>query len=448
MIRRQEHFNLAGRNTFRMDVGCACWVEYDSLEDLAGLDLAALPQPVLHVGAGSNLLFTGDFPGTLLHSAVKYYKTVADAEEEVLVEVGAGVVFDDFCAWASDNELWGAENLSGIPGEVGAAAVQNIGAYGAEVKDIIAQVKCFDLQERGIVTFAPAQCGYGYRDSAFKHAPLKGRQVVLGVLFRLSKAPRPRLDYGPLKTAFADRAPAHPSEIRQLILGIRDAKLPDPTVLGSAGSFFKNPVVSQETYEHVVAIASGPVSRCGSESRTEPCRGMLSEPQRQPGLEGTAESGAGIEEPDGDPSGKAPLKPSPAPQLSTPAAAFDGAGAPCGCESIPRQGSVQLSQPQGAPVPEAQRPPVPHYEVGPDQIKIPAAWLIDQCGLKGLQLGEAAVYDKQPLVIVNATGTARPEDILALEQTVIDRVRQKFGIELHPEVEHISAALAAQQPKI
>ena len=369
MIRRQEHFNLAGRNTFRMDVGCACWVEYDSLEDLAELDLAALPQPVLHVGAGSNLLFTGDYPGTLLHSAVKYYKTVADAEEEVLVEVGAGVVFDDFCAWASDNELWGAENLSGIPGEVGAAAVQNIGAYGAEVKDIIAQVKCFDLQERRIVTFAPAQCAYGYRDSAFKHAPLKGRQVVLGVLFRLSKAPRPRLDYGPLKTAFADRAPAHPSEIRQLILGIRDAKLPDPAVLGSAGSFFKNPVVDQETFNRVVTLVS--------------------------------------------------------------------ADAPCPAGSIPRQGSTLLPAGQGASVPEAQRSSVPHYEVGPDQIKIPAAWLIEQCGLKGARLGEAAVYEKQPLVIVNATGTARPEDILALERKVIDSVREKFGIELHPEVEHI-----------
>ena len=371
MIRRQEQFNLAGRNTFRMDVGCACWIEYDSLEDLAELDLATLPQPVIHIGAGSNLLFTKDFPGTLMHSAVKYYKTVADAEEEVLVEVGAGVVFDDFCAWASDCELWGAENLSGIPGEVGAAAVQNIGAYGAEVKDLIAQVKCFDLQERRIVTFAPAQCGYGYRDSAFKHAPLKGRQVVLGVLFRLSKAPRPRLDYGPLKTAFADRAPAHPSDIRQLILGIRDAKLPDPAVLGSAGSFFKNPVVSREVYDHVVEVANSVASDRpprGSESGTEPLRGMLSSPHR-------------------------------------------------------RSESAATS--------------VPHFEVGPDQIKIPAAWLIEQCGLKGVRLGEAAVYDKQPLVIVNATGTARPEDILALEQTVIDSVRQKFGIELSPEVEHI-----------
>ena len=363
MIRRRDNYNLAGRNTFRMDVTCACWIEYDSPEDLAELDLAALPQPVLHIGAGSNLLFTGDFPGTVLHSNVKYYKLVASAEEEVLVEVGAGVTFDDFCAWASDNELWGAENLSGIPGEVGAAAVQNIGAYGAEVKDILAQVKCFDLERQRIETLSVAQCGYGYRDSAFKHAPLKGRMVVVGVLFRLSKTPQPRLDYGPLKTAFPDGAPAHPVEVRRVVLQVREGKLPDPAILGSAGSFFKNPVVSTEVYERVVATT----------------------------LEGTA--------------------------------------GPCGCESIPREGSVLLSKPQGAAV--------PHYGVGENQIKIPAAWLIDQCGLKGERLGEAAVYERQPLVIVNATGTARPEDILALERKVIDSVRQKFGIELSPEVEHV-----------
>lgn len=378
MIRKRENYSLAGRNTFRMNVGCACWVEYDSPEDLAELDLEALPQPVMHIGAGSNLLFTGDFPGTVLHSNVKYYKVVADAEREVLLEVGAGVVFDDFCAWASDNELWGAENLSGIPGEVGAAAVQNIGAYGAEVKDIVAQVKCFDLEARRIVTFAPAQCAYGYRDSAFKHAPLKGRYIVMSVLFRLSKEPQPRLEYGPLKTAFATGSPAHPAEVRQLVLRIRDSKLPDPAVLGSAGSFFKNPVVSAETYERVVAAVNG----CGE--------------------------GAGIGEQKLHPSGNAPLKPAPTPQLSA----------------------------------------VPHYDLPDGRIKIPAAWLIEQCGLKGVRLGEAAVYEKQPLVIINATGTARPEDILALEQTIIDRVRQKFGIELHPEVEHISAAPAAQQPKI
>jgi UDP-N-acetylmuramate dehydrogenase len=317
-----------------MDVGCACWIEYDSPEDLAELDLAALPQPVLHIGAGSNLLFTGDFPGTVLHSDIKYYKVAASAEEEVLVEVGAGVVFDDFCAWASDNELWGAENLSGIPGEVGAAAVQNIGAYGAEVKDIVAQVKCFDWERKRIETLSVAQCGYGYRESAFKHAPLKGRLAVVGVLFRLSKAPRPRLEYGPLKTAFAGGAPAHPAEVRQEILRIRNGKLPDPAVLGSAGSFFKNPIVDSAAFADVVAIA-------------------------------------------------------------------------------------------------------PHFDLPGGQVKIPAAWLIEQCGLKGERLGEAAVYERQPLVIVNATGTARPEDILALERKVIDSVRQKFGIELSPEVEHI-----------
>ena len=358
MIRRRDNFSLAGRNTFRMDVSCACWIEYDSPEDLMELDLGSLPQPVMHIGAGSNLLFTGDFPGTVLHSNIKYYQVVADAEEEVLLEVGAGVVFDDFCAWASDNELWGAENLSGIPGEVGAAAVQNIGAYGAEVKDILTQVKCFDLERRRIETLAGVQCGYGYRDSAFKHAPMKGRYIVMSVLFRLSKTPAPRLDYGPLKMTFADQAPAHPVQVRQAVLRIRDGKLPDPAVLGSAGSFFKNPVVSTATYERVVDVVRG--------------------------------SGAG-------------------------------------------EGSVPLPTASGLPGPNA----VPHYNVGENQIKIPAAWLIEQCGLKGVRMGEAAVYDRQPLVIVNATGTARPEDILALERKIIDSVRQCFGIELSPEVEHI-----------
>ena len=404
MIRRRDNYNLVGRNTFRMDVSCACWIEYDSPEDLAELDFGSLPQPVLHIGAGSNLLFTGDFPGTVLHSNVKYYKLIASAEEEVLVEVGAGVTFDDFCAWAADNELWGAENLSGIPGEVGAAAVQNIGAYGAEVKDILAQVKCFDLERQRIETLSVAQCGYGYRDSAFKHAPLKGRMVVVGVLFRLSKTPSPRLDYGPLKTAFPDGAPAHPVDVRRVVLRVREGKLPDPAVLGSAGSFFKNPVVSAATYDRVVAVANG------------------------------CETGASIGGPDVLPlSGKAHLNSSPVPQsISVIAAA--GSGRRCGEESIPREGSVLLSELRGGR-PEAVT--VPHFEVGPDQIKIPAAWLIDQCGLKGERLGEAAVYERQPLVIVNATGTARPEDILALERKVIDSVRQKFGIELSPEVEHV-----------
>ena len=404
MIRRRDSYSLAGRNTFRMDVTCACWIEYDSPEDLAELDLGSLPQPVLHIGAGSNLLFTGDFPGTVLHSNVKYYKLVASAEEEVLVEVGAGVTFDDFCAWAADNELWGAENLSGIPGEVGAAAVQNIGAYGAEVKDILAQVKCFDLERRRIETLSAAQCGYGYRDSAFKHAPLKGRMVVVGVLFRLSKTSSPRLDYGPLKTAFPDGAPAHPVDVRRVVLRVREGKLPDPAVLGSAGSFFKNPVVSRETFDHVVTVANG------------------------------CETGASIGGPGISPlSGKAHLNSSPVPQSASMAVA---AGSDCrsGEESIPREGSVLLSELRGGR-PEAVT--VPHFEVGPDQIKIPAAWLIDQCGLKGERLGEAAVYERQPLVIVNATGTARPEDILALERKVIDSVREKFGIELSPEVEHI-----------
>ena len=358
MVRETANCNLSARNTFRMNVSCALFVEYDTIEDLAAIDFEALPQPVIHIGAGSNLLFTGDFPGTILHSCIKYYKVAAENGDEVLVEVGAGVVFDDFCAWASRKGLWGAENLSGIPGETGAAAVQNIGAYGAEVKDIIAQVKCFDRETGRIETFAGAQCGYGYRDSMFKNAPAKGRYIVTGVLLRLSQSAGPNLSYAGLRDAFDGDIPDDPAQVRDTVLRIRAGKLPDPAETGSAGSFFKNPVVPAEVYERIVTD----------------CR--------------------------------------------------------CGEESIPRRVDQTLSETRGCRN-------VPHYDLPDGTIKIPAAWLIDQCGLKGAQEGGAAVYERQPLVIINKSGNATPAEITALEQKVIDSVRSRFGITLSPEVEHI-----------
>ena len=137
---RTENFDLSTRNTFRMKAKCALYIEYDTVDELKSIDPQSLPQPIMHIGAGSNLLFTGDFPGTVLHSNVKFLKFVDMGLDEVLMTVGAGVVFDDFVSRSCEAGLWGAENLSLIPGEVGAAAVQNIGAYGVEAKDIIAGV--------------------------------------------------------------------------------------------------------------------------------------------------------------------------------------------------------------------------------------------------------------------------------------------------------------------
>ena len=335
-----------------MRVSCRLYVEVTEPEDLLTLDLEALPQPLFVMGGGSNLLFTGDFPGTVLHmgnrflhpSGVRNDKTdviPSEAKESVRVRVAAGVVFDDFCAWAAAEGLWGPENLSLIPGEVGASAVQNIGAYGVEAKDIIDTVHAFDRQERRFVDIPGADCGYGYRTSRFK-TDWKGRYIITAVTFRLSAVPQPKLDYGGVRKALGDREPS-PQVIRDTIIGIREQKLPDPKEIGSAGSFFCNPVIDREHFERIVAIAK-------------------------------AENGPEYE--------------------------------------------------------------VPHYDVG-EKVKVPAAWMIDQCGFKGMRLGGAQVYPKQPLVIVNATGTATPEEIVALEQRVIGTIKDKYGIELHPEVEHV-----------
>ena len=348
MIIRHEAYDLSAQNTFGMRVSCRLYVEVTEPEDLLTLDFDALPQPLFVMGGGSNLLFTGDFPGTVLRMANQGHTVMPGPTGHLLVRVAAGVVFDDFCAWAASEGLWGPENLSLIPGEVGASAVQNIGAYGVEAKDIIDTVHAFDRQERRFVDIPGTDCGYGYRTSLFKTA-WKGRYIITAVTFRLSTAPQPKLDYGGVRKALERRIDSIPDEnltpqfIRDTIIGIREQKLPDPKEIGSAGSFFCNPVIEREHFERIVAIAK-------------------------------AENGPEYE--------------------------------------------------------------VPHYDVC-EKVKVPAAWMIDQCGFKGMRLGGAQVYPKQPLVIVNATGSATPEEIVALEQRVIGTIKDKYGIELHPEVEHV-----------
>ena len=370
-------------NTFGMKVKARCFMEYDSVADLVDIEFEELARPVLHIGGGSNLLFADDFKGTVLHSKIDFIEEIASEGSQVFVSVGAGVIFDDFCAWAAKEGLWGAENLSYVPGEVGASAVQNIGAYGVEVKDIIYKVYCYDTVDEEFVSFDVDECEYGYRDSYFKRPEVKGRYIVTHVVFAVSREPQPKLDYGHLRDAviqtygdchrvpgtpaFASsgtpypgvgKCPLHtcgttpdseakqltPEMIRKVIIKIRKEKLPEPSVMGSAGSFFKNPVISAEHFKRIETAAK-------------------------------AEQG-----PD--------------------------------CK-------------------------VPHYDLPDGTVKVPAAWMIEQCGWKGRRSGGAAVYDKQPLVIVNYTGEAFPEEIIGLEKRIIESVKKKFGVDLHPEVEHI-----------
>ena len=380
-------------NTFGMKVKARCFIEYDSVADLVDIEFEELARPVLHIGGGSNLLFTDDFKGTVLHSKINFIEILDEcqsapvapshsvgpspypgvgkchfrtndtssdeiessspgqinANDEVLVSVGAGVVFDDFCDWAAKEGLWGVENLSYIPGEVGASAVQNIGAYGVEVKDIIRTVYCYDTVEEEFVKFDVSECEYGYRDSIFKNPEIKGRYIVTHVVFALFRTPQPKLEYGHLDAAVKEAQAAKevaltPALIRKVIIKIRKEKLPEPSVVGSAGSFFKNPVISAEHFAKIEAAAK-------------------------------AEHGADCK--------------------------------------------------------------VPHYNLEGESVKVPAAWMIEQCGWKGRRSGGAAVWDKQPLVIVNYTGDAYPEEIIGLERRIIESVKKKFGVELHPEVDHI-----------
>lgn len=244
----KQNVDLAPLTTFGIEARTALYAEYPNVRQLDKLSRTRefLDNEVLHIGAGSNLLFVHDFDGIVLHSAIRGMVRYDKDAETVYAIAGAGEDMDSFIAWTIENGLSGLENLSGIPGEAGASAVQNVGAYGVEAGKYIHAVECFDLETRRTVTLTGDECGFGYRDSRFKHE-WKRRYIVLRVSFRLDPSGKARhLDYGPLRT-LAERLGHDPSpaEVRQEVIAVRNAKLPDPKVIGSAGSFFKNPVVSE-----------------------------------------------------------------------------------------------------------------------------------------------------------------------------------------------------------
>lgn len=322
-------------NTFGFDVKADVWLEYESVEELERwIAEGRVASPYLHIGAGSNLLFIKDYEGTVLHSHIAGVEITAEDEEQVSVRVGGGVVWDDFVGYCVDHNWYGAENLSLIPGEVGASAVQNIGAYGVEVKDLISSVETINIQgERRV--YQVDECEYAYRKSLFKKPEMKSVFVTY-VNFCLSKKEHYTLDYGTIRQELLKYPVTDLKTLRRVIIDIRESKLPDPKVLGNAGSFFINPIVPRAQFE-------------------------------------------------------------------------------------------ELKQ---------QYPSMPYYDVDTDRVKIPAGWMIDCCGWKGKALGPAAVHDKQALVLVNLGGAAG-KDVIALSDAVRASVREKFGIEIHPEVNFI-----------
>lgn len=331
-------------NTFGIDATAHLMVKYSSIEELTDF-LKKYRQeeshlPLLHIGGGSNLLFLSDFAGIILFSEIKDITLLSEDEETVLVSVGAGVTHDDFVQYAIQKGWYGVENLSLIPGQVGASAVQNIGAYGVEAGDFIKTVHTISLEDGTSRQWNHDELCYSYRHSIFKDQAIRGKYAVCHVVFQLKKRFTPCLNYGGLRATLQQKGISEENlsatMLRDIIIETRQNKLPDPKVMGNAGSFFMNPIVGIDTLQRIQAKNSN----------------------------------------------------------------------------------------------------VPYYEVDKETVKIPAGWLIEQCGWKGKSIGPAAVHDRQALVLVNKGG-ATGKDILELCKAVQQSVEETFGIHLYPEVNFI-----------
>lgn len=247
-----ENYPLVDITTMHLPVKCKYFIEYESvleLKDILNSNLYAQNKS-LQIGGGSNLVFADDFDGIILHSKIKFLNILEETEDYVIIEAGAGIVWDDFVKFCISHGFYGAENLSSIPGEVGASAVQNIGSYGVEVCEILTSVHCIDKKTGEEKTFTNDQCKYGYRDSIFKNE-YKDRYIVTSVVYKLSKKPQYTLTYGPLKQykeSVFDDSEISMQVIRNIIIQTRNSKLPNPLEIGSVGSFFKNPIVSKELF--------------------------------------------------------------------------------------------------------------------------------------------------------------------------------------------------------
>lgn len=247
MINEITEADLSLRNSFGVAATAARIVEFSQTDELCSYLAShkghAGKTAVL--GGGNNILFTGRFEGTLLHPVNDFFEITGETPQAISVRVAAGTDWNAFVDRCIEIELWGAENLAAIPGTVGAAPVQNIGAYGAEAKDIIASVEALDLNTLKTSIIAGSHCSFGYRDSIFKGA-LRGKTIITAVNFTLSKTPRPNLGYGALALEVEAAGGATLENIRNSVINIRNSKLPDPALIGSAGSFFKNPVINRQ----------------------------------------------------------------------------------------------------------------------------------------------------------------------------------------------------------
>lgn len=331
-----KHQSLILYNTFGIDKQAETINIIESETELEQF-FAAQPAHWLILGGGSNILLTQDVSDPVLKIAINGIELMRQTEHWVEVKVGAGEIWHQWVLYSIAQGWGGMENLSLIPGSVGAAPIQNIGAYGVEVASVIEKVRYYDIEKKTWAEIRGSDCAFGYRDSIFKKE-LKGKFVITAVYFRLHKAPHSlNIGYGAIKDElnYAPFTEYSIKDVSDAVIRIRQSKLPDPKDIGNSGSFFKNPVISQNQFDALV-------------------------------------------------------------------------------KAYPR---------------------MPFYSQ-PDGFKIPAAWLIEQCGWKGRRKGHCGVHDKQALVLVNYGG-ASGMDIYRLSGEIIQSVEQKFGISLEREVQII-----------
>lgn len=323
-------------NTFGIEVRADHFAEVLTVHDLHDV-LKSCIRPVLILGGGSNLLFTRDVPGVVVKNSIRGIRVARTFKNKVWIEAGGGEVWHDFVLWTVQNGFGGAQNLSLIPGTVGAAPVQNIGAYGVELKDLFVSLRAVDLETGQVRQFSKKECRFGYRDSFFKRGG-KNRYCIFSVTFSLTRSNhRINVSYGDIRKTLEANGISKPSiaDVSRAVIQIRSSKLPDPARIGNCGSFFKNPEVPKSVLENI----------------------------------------------------------------------------------------------------QKTRPEAPFYNIGEGgaQVKIPAGWLIEQCGWKGKRVGNTGCYERQALVLVNYGG-ATGEEVKNLAFAIIDSVEKEFGIRLEPEV--------------
>lgn len=328
--------SLKNYNTFGIDVTADFMTEIFSLQNLKQIlrDDQFVNCRKLILGGGSNVLFTGHIAGLVLLNRLSGIEVLREDDQDVYIKAGSGVVWHELVMWCIHKGYGGIENLSLIPGSVGAGPMQNIGAYGVELKDVFYELEAMDLHSLETIKFNKASCRFAYRESIFKHE-LKDRYYILSVTLRLSKSPQIRTEYGAIKLELTNACINNPGivDVSNAVIAIRRSKLPDPATLGNAGSFFKNPEIE---FDHFVTLKS-------------------------------------------------------------------------------------------------EYPDVPGYLVEHNRYKIPAGWLIEQCGWKGKKVGNTGSHVSQALVLVNYGG-ATGSEVYALAIQIIESVKQKFAIDLQTEV--------------